>query len=1688
MFKKILHITALFFLTISYCDNAFSADDEIDYTTMSQVELQNYKGSYGIYQYIITQEFIDLKHKFSVDGKISTQEANNILRYAKEWFNYLPQTLANKNLYVELKSSIERGLKYPENSSYFEDITSKIQSYLDNVNIQKIKWSIDVAPSEGNAPLTVSFRANVVDPTGTKLENYNYTWWVSEGWKRKVLANRIGFSYVFKEEGTHTVFLDVTSNHKNSLGNTDVLPLTLKRNIVVKEKIASMILKVNSQRLGEKDELKFTPEESSYGLLFDATSSSPTSSSKFVRTEWDFGNGITKRYNWDPNLERVKYVKEWEYTVKLKLTTNEWKSVERKFLLKINNPIATIGYNKDQWFMGDKFTFTANPSGSYDNLKYVWKIIDLKNDKEVFSKNNSTFTYTFNDKWSYNVKLEVTEPSGERDVDTKVIYINSREPVAKFVYSIPQSNKPNTVFLDATSSYDPDFTDEWNLRFDWEINGARVSLDNPNYNGSNGYYTFNDISDHSVTLYVTDPDDMSAQVSEKVNIKSLLSLDFYPYPRVSQINKNLQFVADSQYAKYFEWDFWDGNIEWWTSEKISHSFKESWVYQVKLKVIDENDNENSFSKKVYIWETDTPYAYINLENQSGNVSFDANACNWEWAYVVNRVDSFTLSWEESIDITWKSTGLTYSWKINNDLYDSRDVTKRFDELGCSKVKLTVKSIKNGKQDSEEINIFVKNLKPVFSSLDIDVNDLDSDPVIVNVTALWAKDLDWVIQSYLWYYYTDLDPSPQDFRATRWNSTSFVLPNIAWEYFFAVVMKDNNWERFNTWDLKDSKYSIPLVGDNINTPLIDLKVDDNSIWLGDEVTFTVNVENILWYSLNKSSEYSWDFDWDGFYDTKTDTNVATFSYKQSWEINAKVKVKHKWYSNTKTIKINVENTLTPDFDFVSVWNDVILMDKSIWSNYEVFWDLWDWNMYDSSETVKHTYTDWKSVHLVRLKITEWTKTKEIVKKVVKDYSNYINVKKDDFPVLSNYSIENGIISIEKEDDLYLYIASSDESISNYVADFDLSIDSDLNWWNDDDKDNASQNSYTSGSAIKIDLNNFKNQTIRVYTLDNSWNVLWSKDITVIKNYLEEENIDLDSIKTDWLSESTKLKLEKLKEKVSSFPKEHKLKWTMYVQKLIEEWYDDREKTNIILEFEGYIYDSEIAWWTEIIDILEWLLVEWENDKSEKAIAFTALKNLIPDSIACNWETEVEEWKTCKEALVSKLEVISNNTNIDENRELWTQILKNIESDEVMTSKQKTDFKAILKTLVYGSVSKIPEEDKQEVINEPQEWVDDEGWFIDVIISILKFIFYIILILSWLIGLFYVFYIVANKDKNKSFSEFVTDKTSWNKTQNTGLKDSDLDIELDSWNDDILSMNSSFEEIKQESPKVEEVKKEEVKKETSKKEEVKEDLIVEDGWVPDWLKWTFDEEPKKEENKEAPKVEEIKKEEEKKEAPKKEEAKEDLKVEDGWVPDWLKWTFEEEPKKEEKKETPKVEEKKEVPKNEEAKEDLKVEDGWVPDWLKWTFEEEPKKVEKKETPKAEEVKKESKNDVNSKDILPEDFTKDDLDNLTSLDSEEKVPLWDDIPDWLKVDANESEKNTDSSKKTTEKKSTSKTSKKTSTKNKTEVKKSSNIKEDKKTEVKKVETKKEEEKKSNNNPESELWDDGMKIPDWLKTDDDK
>jgi hypothetical protein len=91
-----------------------------------------------------------------------------------------------------------------------------MDNYLENTRIQSVKGTVVATPKTGNAPLNVTLRGDVRDETGSKIPSYNYTWWIDEGGQRQVIGNKQSINYIFKEEGTFAVYLDVASSHKNA--------------------------------------------------------------------------------------------------------------------------------------------------------------------------------------------------------------------------------------------------------------------------------------------------------------------------------------------------------------------------------------------------------------------------------------------------------------------------------------------------------------------------------------------------------------------------------------------------------------------------------------------------------------------------------------------------------------------------------------------------------------------------------------------------------------------------------------------------------------------------------------------------------------------------------------------------------------------------------------------------------------------------------------------------------------------------------------------------------------------------------------------------------------------------------------------------------------------------------------------------------------------------------------------------------------------------------------------------------------------------------------------------------------------------------------------------------------------------------------------------------------------------------
>lgn len=1779
----ILKLVITILLITSFTNLSTQAADDPSYLTFTDVD----RNTFNEYWYKITRQFFILQENFNINQTIDVGIANDILVMAKTGYNYLPDNLKNENYLYKLSTAVQRWVINPNNEANFTDIVESIWNYLNNTDIQSISWKIEAFPSEWNAPLTVTLKWSVEDPSWSNLSDYNYTWWLDQWGRKVVIWQKPTIKYTFTKEWNITIFLEVKSNHKNAKGFTDVLPFKSSTVVKVNTKIASLVLNVNWKSLKNQEVIKVSPLEASYWLIFDATSSTPTEWTAFEETTWDFWNGIKKTYKWWPKIERITYSNQGDFDVLLQIKTNQWKVVEKAFQIFIHKPIATIYTSSDRWYLGDKFSFSAQTVSKTKELTYSWEIIDIDDDKIIYRKSWKLFNYSFTKKWKFNIKLKIKNASWDTDIDNKIIYIESKPPVADFKTSIPEKSKPNTIFLDWSKSFDPDFSDDWNLKYYWIIDWQRVKLDDTNNSSSTWYFTFDSTWEHSISLEVRDSDGISNIKKWSISIKSVLDVDFTPFPKVTKRWWFIKFSANSPDAKIYEWDFWDWEKEWWNNKIVTHYYKNSGSFEVKLKVRDKNDNSNTTTKMVYVSESDEPFAIINLESISNNWwastnksnTILENQCEWDPAYIIDRTMSIKLKWWESINIDWKKDWLNYTWKIGGTkLLSDKDISYKYDDIWCHKVKLTVTNTKKGKSNSSEIWLKVENLKPELKSLNLNIKDINSDPIIITTSAIWAIDRDWIIQSYLWYYYTDTDIEPQWFKSTRTNSTTFVLPKIAWNYYFVLIMKDNNGGKTES---KKWENSITLSWDNINTPLISLSVNDSSISAWQEIVFTTKVENILWMDLSNKVKYSWDFDWDGFYDTETTKPEIAYSYNKSWEFYAKVKVKYKGFSNTKTVTINVANQLMPDFKYISIWNKFIFFNKSTWTISNIIWDMWNWDKIRWKNNFAYTYKTKESSHKVKLTISEWNKTKNKEIRVVKNIRNILKSRK---PWMNIFSIPElwtwKTVTLKNEsENFFLYFWESKWEYKYFPVDYDISYDSDLNWWKDDDEDNKWEESYTSWAPFSVPLNKNREQVVRVTLLNWDLEALESIDIKIVKEYIEiEEVIETWNLSFSGVTDSEKETIEEIKYLITLLPDENKKESLSYIVKLQEEWSDSTEKTRTILDFEEYLDTVQSAQKDTIIDLLESLLVDWQIEKSEKNITFNALKSLLPENISC---TDIGEFWSCYEFLLDKLEQISNSNDIEKNKALGTEILEVIarQDKSIIDVKQWFDFKAILKSLMYGSTSEIPVCEEWELNTELCRNLEEQPLWNDniedsssetssIFKNIFKWILWLLLIGWWLMFVYFIYYKLTNKNSDSWFEDFIMEKTNPDEEKiddvlwfNEKKDDAENKVELnDNLNADII--NEDKNEIKNIDIFSDIWSSDEINKEY----DVKENVDKNKDSVPSWLNLdAWKNEKLNQENKIENKNEDIEAEDVKEEinvvnenkAEIKENKDEDIEVvekkveskiidsknivekkqdsinneaeEEDNTPEWLKWSFTNAEKSKNK-----INENKNVKKRNENKINENKKDDKTPDWLKNISKEEEKVEEKNnKTPdwlndfSNEDKKKEEKIEIISEAKKEEKIIDKVSEKMDEEIVEEKKSLknntnsWKsingksiDVPNWLDTVKNKDEEIVEKieiekdvfeeidlwneeNEKVVKVANEVKVKNEKSIKSKTLEIDLSTDSSDKDVKVEKKTNKKEEIKPSSKESvkkdekiesDMELWDDGMKVPDWLKTDDNK
>jgi len=1322
--------------------------------TYSESEIDTFRE----YQNKLRIAIQDLESELKVNKTVSASNIQNVKNLVQGAFDRLPDFGEAWTQNDTMKRAVDRDLdlamKNPSSSSQVWNAISSVASFISSAKIESIQWSISATPGEWNAPITVSFQASWIrDPSGATPDQMSYIWWMREnGGVRKELWRWKSLIYTFSQEWTYTVFLDVISWSRNSKKRVDVLPLSTSKTIDVKPKLWEIILLINWVNTSNLSSLKINPNIWKMGIIFDATASRATGGN-ITETIWDFGNGNTMSYKWIPTVERQIYATEWNYTVKLTLKTNTWQQFTKELRLIVRNPSAVIRWDKMVGNIWDDMSFSAlSYFTNTTNVEYSWKIQDDNNRAVVNNLAGNALRFKFDKVWNYIITLTARSPNGEIDTDSREIQIESRAPVINLDSPRALSTEtPNTLVFDASKSYDPDTMSRKWLTYTWRIDGERIDLDNKNTDGSRWTYTFDTTWTRTVSLTVSNSFWKVTTIERQFDVRSILSVNMLITPRVAPLGTIVNFIAQSDNGDFFEWNMWDGSAIKSGNRKImQHMYQKTGVYDVSVVASTARWGEsNRIQRRVFVTDTNSPYAMIQISNGSNTAYYDPDACSWSGATVINRSETTNFDGSKSINIDGSNSDLTYTWNYFGKVKTTSSLSEKMNDIGCYPIRLTVRSNKNGASHTTTEYIHIKNLSPELTSVttSIDTTKKDSQKVLVKVTANGVNDPDGVVTSYIWYYTTESDKEPQDIQITQRPEITFVLPNITEKYYFWVILEDNDGARTNSRE--NGSEAIPLILDNQNgniyMPLINLTVPKNTVLVWENILFTAEAKTILGNNITRNAEYAWDFDGDGRFEERSSNPSINYAYKKPGVYQMRLRVTHNGVSNTRYWTVYVRNPLRADASIYRLPDGSLYLLNTSEGTYDgSSWKIWS-DIYESPYNITLSpaiVTAIQDENLGSLRVSlEWKDASTFVL----EKKNIIDINTQTWVIFqSSPRVVDDAITIKSQSDRLL-LSLLWNTATTYAIDTDTRIDSNLDGIPDNDIDNQGHPSYNDGSLFIIsDFGDtrVRERTIRL-TLYSGTEIVDTRDIRIIFDFVPEDtNTDWsDSLIYGWsISDFERSKLEELSTIIRESDATDRIVLMREYNKMIENWGDTFSRAKSLIDIQELV---NMSWLSQdkkdtMSRIIDELLVGNAQSIDEITIAAKVIQDLIPVE-SKNRTTIVEYLNT----------IISNPSDLENNKKLWKDILELVKTDPLIEDKYKIHIRNQLLIIINGGQSSIPEWE----IKEESRWIF--GTVMNLISWVVTIVLIVILFVLGILIVAYIFYRLYRKDADIGFQDFIID---------------------------------------------------------------------------------------------------------------------------------------------------------------------------------------------------------------------------------------------------------------------------------------------------------------------------------------------
>lgn len=1238
----------------------------------------------------MTDWFVKAKAKFSVNQSFSTSEFAELSKYFDNVFPHLTKDYAS--IYQKcsiLAKSLSNEYKYSDMVSLMWNSCYKsLNQAITKINSSyTVKPKVSTNPGWWMAPLTVTFDArNSSDPSMETIPTDNfYRYYRDENWVDRPIWQWQVLSYTFEESGKFIVHMVVRSS------NVDEWILDGEKNMTINvtPKAADIVVYANTRRMSRLTPLKIWITEGEKWIVFDGSLTVPRWWRKITSHRWTITNN-SAWFSYDSRYKEgapsyINVPLKWNWAFKVTLTTvdNEKNSVSESYYVYMSDPVTVIKQTPTNGTTSSTFNFDGKASYSITNRlnTYVWEVFDGNWDEDNWTKidmsQGKAMSINFWKKgkrpWNYMVRLTVTDMAWNQNVETKNIYVESTRPTPQFI-ATPTSKRtyPSEFTFDASNTLDIDVSN-WvdSLEYKWTFSTRNYKIISTEDNNQKIVVQFDEKWKHIVRLVVTDQYWKTASVSKYIEVKSTLRPEIEVIPWPITWWKTLQFKSTvNREVRNYSWNFWDGTKSMSSAKATDaqHTYGKKWIFSVRLTVSDKDWDSNTVVEKAFIWEIDYPIAAYRITNSRWYYIQDSETCRIEdgsWGYIkesaypVDRYAKFNINPSISVNTQWTSNWLQYvfekeaiSWpnqpKITNQFVAT------FSEVWCHYVDLTVKDTNIWKQDKVRIWFNVKNALPTIKNVTLSFPQYESDTTVIGfttdtnsnksifdcswtnnltikVTAVWAADSDWNVSRLRFYYYNIDDPDRILEYKESWISVPyvyFVIPKMAWEYRFWVMVYDNDGWMINTDDYlatNPSVYFPPQCGD-AGVPTVVLRESHTNIQVWDEVTYTI-VSKIASENEDFQTDrtFYYDFTWDWTWDLVTKKDSATYTFEEAYEegVTPRAAVEYRWKLwQAEWGVIFVKNWIKPILLYNSIWNTVIFRDLSVWvmQQRQICFEDSEceaWNTkyrrthiapFDANELTWWTETpitkndsflrnyesNWAHQVSIYLKNKYWIEVSTWF--VVKTSDNkenwriapWINMVTIPETTLTNQNPEI-FLSKNMKNTLLMYI-NNDSGETCYV-DTDISTDSDWDGKGDNDMD------IVCNKIAKIVYEpNYESAIWRVY-FTNDWNLTFRNFYVSFEWYvleLDEQQLEIYNDITTLVNGIEDLSVENTD-----------LKWSL--DRLRKNLNNRWEVTTIVITINGQIQE----WWIKI-------------DSKQKELLDSILSRLSnEDTIVSVWMNEYEK---------------------------------------------------------------------------------------------------------------------------------------------------------------------------------------------------------------------------------------------------------------------------------------------------------------------------------------------------------------------------------------------------------------------------------------------------------------------------------